>query len=378
MSDTANRALLPAGLADVLPPDAAYEAEVMEGLVATFGAHGYERVMPPLIEFEDNLLSGSGAALVHQTFRLMDPVSQRMLGVRADMTPQIARIAVTRLRHAPRPLRLSYAGPVLRVSGSPLRPERQFGQVGAELIGSESSRADAEVVLLAVEAVSRLGIGKLTVDLGAPALVSAVCAELGLDFEDESLKSALSHKDATAIAKIGGRAAALLGAILDAAGPAESALAVLDKLDLPAAAAETCRHLSDVVALVRARAPSLDLTVDAVEARGYEYHTGPVFTLFALGVRGELGCGGRYVTDKGGEPATGFTLFMDSLLRSLPRPQNRKRVFLPYDAPESDSARLRDEGWTTVAGLEDGADTIAEARRLGCSHVLSGGRIESI
>ena len=129
MNGKIHPALLPAGLRDTLPPDAGFEAEVTEGLMAAFAARGYERVKPPLIEFEENLISGSGAATAAQTFRLVDPVSQRMLGVRADMTLQIARIATTRLAELPRPLRLSYAGQVLRVVGSALRPERQFGQV---------------------------------------------------------------------------------------------------------------------------------------------------------------------------------------------------------------------------------------------------------
>src|SRR5690606_22782545 len=141
----AEKALLPAGLRDILPPDAAFEAAAVGRVMACFAAHGYEQVKPPLIEFEDGLLAGPGAALAAETFRLMDPVSQRMMGVRADMTLQVARIAASRLRNLPRPLRLSYAGQVLRVAGSQLRPERQFGQAGVELIGAASAAADAEV-----------------------------------------------------------------------------------------------------------------------------------------------------------------------------------------------------------------------------------------
>ncbi|MCH7887834.1 MAG: ATP phosphoribosyltransferase regulatory subunit, partial [Proteobacteria bacterium] len=110
MTDPANPALLPAGLRDVLPPDAEFEAGVVERLLATFAAFGYERVKPPLVEFEESLLAGVGAATASATFRLMDPASQRMMGVRADVTPQIARIATTRLKAAPRPLRLGYSG----------------------------------------------------------------------------------------------------------------------------------------------------------------------------------------------------------------------------------------------------------------------------
>src|SRR5512147_1936231 len=155
-NDNNHRGLLPAGLADLLPPDAAREARAVDAAIERFAAFGYERVKPPLVEFEESLLGGPGAALASQTFRLMDPVSQRMMGVRPDMTTQVARIATTRLAHRPRPLRLSYAGQVLRVRGSQLRPERQFGQVGAEIVGAAEAAADAEVVLMATAALAEL------------------------------------------------------------------------------------------------------------------------------------------------------------------------------------------------------------------------------
>ena len=139
-NDNDHRGLLPAGLADLLPPDAAREARAIDVAIERFAAFGYERVKPPLVEFEESLLGGPGAALAPQTFRLMDPVSQRMMGVRPDMTVQVARIAVTRLKHEPRPLRLSYGGNVIRVRGNALKPERQFAQVGTELIGVDTGR----------------------------------------------------------------------------------------------------------------------------------------------------------------------------------------------------------------------------------------------
>ena len=170
MSDPPTRALLPAGLRDGLPPDAAFEAGVAERLLASFAAYGYARVNPPLIEFEESLFAGAGAETAGMTFRLMDPASQRMMGVRADITPQIARIATTRLKDAPRPLRLSYCGDVLCIAGSQLRPERQFTQVGAELIGSAGLDTDIEVLNLALETLRqsdledfRLRVGHLGV-----------------------------------------------------------------------------------------------------------------------------------------------------------------------------------------------------------------------
>ena len=137
-----NPALLPAGLRDLLPAEAETEAASVEALMEVFASYGYQRVKPPLLEFEDSLLAGSGAAVAEQTFRLMDPVSQRMMGLRADTTPQVARIAATRLAHAPRPLRLSYAGQCLRVRGSPARagPADQPGWSRTDRLRQSGSR----------------------------------------------------------------------------------------------------------------------------------------------------------------------------------------------------------------------------------------------
>src|SRR5258708_27687075 len=144
--------MLPGGFFDLLPPEAEIEAAVTARLMGVLTAHGYERVKPPLVEFEETLLSEAGAAMASDTFRTMDPASHRMIGVRADMTPQVARIAATRLAHKPRPLRLSYAGQVLRVKGSQMRPERQIGQAGAELIGAGGPGGAIEVIAPAGEA----------------------------------------------------------------------------------------------------------------------------------------------------------------------------------------------------------------------------------
>jgi ATP phosphoribosyltransferase regulatory subunit len=380
MNEPLHPALLPLGLRDVLPPDAAAEAQVVARLMAVLASHGYERVKPPLAEFEDNLLSGAGAAMAKETFRLMDPISQRMIGLRADMTPQIARIATTRLRKAPRPLRLCYAGQVLRVKGGQLRPERQVGQVGAELIGSDEIAADVEAVALAAEALSAAGVAGLSADLSLPTLVPALCAALGLDAAaTEALRGALDHKDAAAVSTVGGRAAGLLSRLLAGAGAAKKALATLNALDLPEEAAAERARLAGVVERLTRVAPSLVLTIDPVENRGFEYHTGVSFTFFARGVRGELGRGGRYRTGNGGgEPATGFTLYTDTVLRAVPKPELPSRLYLPAGTDPAVGGRLREDGWVTVAGLIPVDDAAAEARRLGCSHRLEGEKIVAL
>jgi len=365
---------------DLLPPEAEIEAGVMAQLIATLTAHGYQRVKPPLVEFEETLFSGAGAAMATSTFRMMDPVSHRMIGVRADMTPQIARIAATRLGGAPRPLRLSYAGQVLRVKGSEIRPERQVGQVGAELIGAAGAAADVEAITVASAALGALGLSHLTVDITLPTLVPAIIEAYEMGEENEAeLRAALDHKDVAAVTALAGNASELLERLLLAAGPASATLAALERLKLPERASAERARLSAVFDELAAAAPELKVTVDPVENRGFEYHTGISFTFFAGGTTahgplGELGRGGRYdVGDPSApEPATGFTLYTDTILRALPEALAARRVLLPVGAKRAQADALRAAGWITVAGLSPVGDWRAEARRLDCSHVLEG------
>ncbi len=380
MNETPHPALLPAGLYDLLPPEAEIEAEVTARLMGVLAAHGYERVKPPLVEFEETLLLGAGAAMATDTFRTMDPMSHRMIGVRADMTPQVARIAATRLASRPRPLRLSYAGQVLRVRGSQMRPERQVGQVGAELIGAEGPAADVEAIAVAAEALSTVGVTHLSVDLTLPTLVPAIAGSYGIEGERWSaLRAALDRKDAAAVAGLAGEAGATLARLVAAAGAGDATRAALARLDLPEPARLERERLSVVLDGLAATAAGLKVTVDPVENRGFEYHSGISFTFFArvgpdLGPLGELGRGGRYQAGDlaAPEPATGFTLYTDTILRTLPPPPPRRRVLLPLGADRARARALRAEGWTTVAAMRSAADWAKEAVRLDCGYLLEG------
>ncbi len=368
-----NPALLPAGLRDLLPPEAETEAASVEAMMEVFAGHGYQRVKPPLLEFEDSLLAGSGAAVAEQTFRLMDPDSQRMMGLRADTTPQVARIATTRLSRVPRPLRLSYAGQCLRVRGSQLAPDRQIAQAGIELIGSDSPVADAEIVLVGAEALAAAGLSRMSFDLTLPTLVPALLEDAGLAGQDRAaLARALDRKDAVSVARRGGALAPTLTDLLFAAGSADRALAALEAASLPEPARDLADRLADTVAAIRARAPALRLTIDPVEFRGFRYHTGVALTIFAPGRHEELGRGGRYLCGET-EPATGLTLYPDAVLRACPGRKARPRLYFPVAADWREAAQFRRLGYATIAGLNGVGDSDAEARRLRCTHILRAG-----
>jgi len=382
--------LLPAGLMDLLPPAAEREAALVETLMAAFAAHGYERVKPPLLEFEDSLLAGSGAAVAEQTFRLMDPVSQRMMGLRADTTPQVARIAATRLGLQARPLRLGYAGQVLRVRGTQIAPERQLPQVGIELIGSAAAAADAEVAVVTAEALARAGVTGISLDISLPTMAAELFRVAGLTPEAleargvkpkaardmvAALRLGIDRKDPVAVLTIAGRAAPLavdladlLPRLLRAAGPADAALAALAGMPLPDAARAIADNAVAVIAAIRQRDPDLRITLDPMEFRGFHYHTGVAFTVFGPGASGELGRGGRY-RSLNDEPATGMSLYPDAVQRAAPAPPAMPRVFVPDGVPEATVAALRGQGFATVRAL-----SLADApAALRCTHVLRDG-----
>jgi len=376
---------LPAGMQDGLPPEAALEAKTAELLISQFDGWGYARVKPPLMEFEENLLLGTGQAVAGQAFRVQDPVSQRMLALRPDMTLQVARIAQSRLSNSPRPLRLAYSGQVARVQSSQLRPERQFGQVGVELIGATGPAADVEVVLMSAQALEAAGIENLSIDLGLPTLCAAVTKDLDLDETTQAtLKTALDRKDASGVQglsqSLGADVTQTLIAMLAALGPANEAIIKLNAIDLPQNAAEQRAHLSAVIDGITKARPDLIVTLDPVEGRGFEYHSGVTFAVFAKNVMGELGRGGRYEAGSNGtsEAATGLTLFMDTVMKAVPLGDVPDCVFLPFGTEADLARKLRNEGWRTLAGLKHSDNARQTAEQLGCSHVLESGTVNKL
>lgn len=315
------KSLLPPGFYDVLPPLAETQARVVETLMAHFGGQGYQRVEAPLMEFEETLLSGPGAALTSSTFRTMDPISQRMLGLRTDHTLQIGRIAASRLADAPRPLRLSYAGPV--VSAANGFGARQRMQVGVELIGSLEAESDAEVILLAVTGLKALGLTDISIDLLLPTLMPAIAEAAGLDVAARNaLHQALDRKDEAAVAALGkGKTYDTALQLLRAGGAPSSAMKALESVSLPEKAAADRERLQKVLALLAKNFPAR-LTVDFVETRCFEYQTGLSFSVFSKKAEGVLARGGRYRTQSN-EPSTGFTFYAETLAPLMPEESRR-------------------------------------------------------
>ncbi len=371
-----NSTLLPTGLRDVLPPEAEREARLIETIMDCFASHGYQRVESPLLEFEETLFAGSGSATTEQVFRLMDPDSQRMMGVRADITPQIGRIAESRLVGTPRPLRLTYSGQCLRVRGSHLQPERQISQAGIELIGDDLAEADAEIILTSAAALAAVGLQGISFDLTVPSLVLSLMERVAPE-RRSALSRALDRKDSAAVERDAGVLAELFIKLLDATGPVERSIEALLSIDLPGSAKQHAIRLAETVAVIKAKNPDLLLTIDPIEFRGYQYHTGVCMTVFAPGRQAELGRGGRYLSGKS-EPATGITLYADTIARVAPAPRMRPRIYLPHGTTPMGADFCRQRGFATVAGLTPNVSPSQEAVRLNCTHIYQNGEIATI
>ena len=366
MTDPITQGLLPEGLRDRLPPQAEAAANLLRRLLDTVAAHGYERVQPPLAEFEDSLLGRLGSAKRKDLLRFLDPVSGATLALRHDMTGQVGRIAATRLRHLARPLRLSYGGPVLRMRGDQLDPSRERLQTGAELIGMDSVAAVSEVLALAVEALTAIGLTGLTVDITLPEFVGALAAgPWPLDpGQLTAVQMCLDAKDVAALRALG---AGRYDVLIAAAGPAPAALARLRALGFDGEAATHLERAAEIIAALGHVATTLDPT----ERHGFEYQSWVGFSIFADGIRGEVGRGGSYSVvhpDGHEEPAVGFSLYVDGLVDAGFGEVKHRRILLPLGTPPAAAVQLRNEGWATVPALAANADPVA----FRCTHLWDG------
>ncbi len=369
-------ALLPRGFVDLLPPFAQIEADAVQTLMAKFASFGYQRIKPPLLEFEDSLLAkGVGEHLAQNTFRVMDPLSRRMLGVRSDSTAQISRIA-SRMINEPRPLRLTYANDILRMHGSQIRTERQFTQVGCEFIGNDDCiQSDVEICVLSIIGLKSLGITDITLDLTIPNFVADL---LSCSDNAVAINKAVAQRDVDSLMSLDCSKAEIIAKVIASSGDFDAALSVLSNLDLPDSLSANVMHLKEIcsginVALSDLLIEDVSLTIDAIEQNGFEYHKNLGFTLFSNGSRGELGGGGCYDVHFGDNNVTatakGFTLYMDSIIKNIVNPEEASKIFISIDQPWNVISKLQDQGWIVVRGV------IGDDKPISCTHIYKDNEI---
>ena len=349
--------LLPDHLADVLPSEARHIEELRRLALDGARRFGYELVMPPLLEHLESLLTGTGSSLELQTFKLVDQLSGRSLGLRADTTPQAARIDA-HLLNRPGVTRLCYCGPVLHTRPDGPYATREPLQFGAELFGHGGLEADLEVLQLALNVLAQTEVGQVSVDLGDARIVRALLAEVSLDTaQRQSIHQALAAKDISSLQRLVASLPANVGQALLQLPALYGDVAVLTQgQQVLAAWPQAVQALQQLQWL----ASHLDVpvTVDLADLRGYAYYSGARFAIYVPGASDALVRGGRY--DEVGavfgrkRPAVGFSLDLKSLVAVVPRRPLRAAIRAPWgEAPELRQAitALRERGETVVCVL---------------------------
>jgi ATP phosphoribosyltransferase regulatory subunit len=321
------RWLLPEGIDEVAPEDAARLEQLRRELIDRLQAWGYQLVTPPLVEYLDALLTGPAKMLELQTFKLIDEMSGRLLGIRADMTPQVARIAAHKLRNKQEVLRLCYIGNVLKTLPVCQGTSRNPTQLGAEIYGHSGAESDMEILQLMIEALSIIGFdNKIVLDIGHVGIFRGLAEHACLTSEQEqALFVAMQRKALPEIGQLLSQytldpeshdmllALAELNGGIDVLTKARAAL-----IKAPESVLSALETLQTILTMSGKRMPQVAINFDLAELRGYDYHTGMVFAAYQSGSAHALAMGGRY--DGIGEdfghsqPATGFSLDLKEMV----------------------------------------------------------------
>lgn len=376
--------LLPDGIEELLPDDAKQLESLRRNLLDLFSCWGYELVIPPFIDYLDSLLTGSGRDLDLQTFKLTDQLSGEMLGIRSDMTPQVARIDARNLKREC-PTRLCYAGTILHTRGDPLEKTRSPMQIGAEIYGHAGKESDLEVIRLMLEMLAQSGLLNVHLDLGHVGIYRALSKQAGLtETQETDMFDVLQRKanpelrELLATLNVHEQMKAMLLSLPDLNGD----LKVLERAQKIFASADVAvKHaLADLKCIAEKLSgefPSLPISFDLAELRGYHYHTGMVFAAFVPGVGREIARGGRY--DNIGavfgraRPATGFSADL-KLLAGLSKATLATELKSIISAPFFEDPALQQK----ISELRAAGQTVLQllpgqsggARELGCTAVL--------
>jgi ATP phosphoribosyltransferase regulatory subunit len=391
---TIDRWLLPEGIDEALPEQAEALEKMRRSILDLYHSWGYELVMPPFIEYLESLLTGTGHDMDLQTFKLTDQLSGRMMGVRADMTPQVARIDAHRLKRDV-PTRLCYLGTVLNTRPDGFAGTRSPLQVGAEIYGHDGMGSDIEVLSLMLETLRITGVSAVHIDLGHVGIFRILAEQAGLSEEQErTLFDMLQRKAATEIANfvagldVNTTLRECLSELASLNGGLDTLERAHDLMDSVEGLKSLIDDLHSFAEEISKLYPEIAVNLDLAELRGYAYHTGIVFAAYAPNQGKEIALGGRYdgIGQVFGQsrPATGFSTDLKTLL-SLSDAQlstAETKIFAPSEDDEALSAvisSLRKEGQRVIRALKG---QTADALAMGCKQQLvkrdDGWQLESL
>lgn len=368
--------LLPEYIEDVLPAEAARIESLRRELLDLFKVHGYQYIIPPTLEYLESLITGTGHDLDLATFKVVDQLTGRLMGIRADMTPQAARIDAHMLNHQG-VSRLCYAGTVLRTKPDGLARTREPLQLGAELFGHAGIESDIEIHRLMIKALQALGLKELHIDFSHVAIFEALVKAGNISANlEQDLYNALQSKDKASVASLAHDLDTNIKKALIDLTDLNGDVTVLQKAALQLPKIDTIAKALADLSSVAAQLSDLNVQVsfDLSELRGYHYHSGIVFAAYAKGYTGPIALGGRY--DEVGlvfgraRPATGFSLDLRGAVTALAPATSAKAILAPANDDKAllgAIEALRAQGQIVIHALPNSAIDMAE---LNCDKQL--------
>jgi len=333
--------LLPEGFRDDVTNQAAVEHKYKNIIINLFQSNGYELVKTPLIEYTENFTSPN-------SFQIQVNENQKNLSLRDDITMQISRLSNSRLLKKHRPLKLCYYGEVVRDQVSILRPERQFLQIGAECIGENSYFADVEMIELACKSLVLVGIKNISIELSSKIFLDSLFKNINNLKNINKIKSLIKKKDINnSLKHIDASDHQYLKDIFDCTGSFLSVKKNLDRLKINKINIKEIEDLNNIYNKISKSYPEIDFILDLTDNEDKNYHNSIRFTFFSKNIRGEIASGGRYLSNKGKivENATGFTCYMDTIVKSSSNIEKIDKIMIPFDTSEKDKANLIDKNF---------------------------------
>ena len=365
--------LLPEGFKVLLPEEAHREESITRLILDLFFQNGYLLVKTPMIEYEDNISQNTLKSSHNQSFLLIEPETKKILVLRSDITPQLAKLAGTKLKHLPRPLRFAYSGEVIRNSKDNYKTEKQLKQIGVELIGGPQDNSMIEILDIAITGLQSIKIKNITIDFSLPSIFRIIDKKFNLKSRsNENIKKALENKDTSIIKD---KKYNYINGLILMAGTLEEALKVYKNFVFPKKIDELLKNFFKFITVIKKNNKDLSITVDMTEGNSFLEYFNFGFKIYNKENAKHIAVGGDYKSNNN-EVGLGMTFLVSKLLESTTY-EYREKIYVPYDI-EHKKIKFK-KSFIIIKELYANKNILKEAKKQNCNYILyKNGRLKKV
>ena len=365
--------LLPEGFKVLLPEEAHKEEIISRSILDLFIQNGYLLVKTPMMEYEDNISQNTLKSLDNESFLLIEPETKKILVLRSDITPQIAKLAGTKLKHLPRPLRFTYSGEVIRNSKNNYKTEKQLKQIGVELIGGPQDKSMIEILNIAIIVLKKINIKNITIDFSLPSIFRIIDKSFNLKSKSSrNIKKAIKNKDPGIILD---KKYNYINGLILMAGTIEESLKVYKKFVFPKKIDELLKKFFEFITIIKNNNKNLSITVDMTEGNSFLEYFNFGFKIYNKENAKHIAIGGDYKS-KNNEIGMGMTFLVSQLLEST-KFKNKEKVYVPFNV-QHNKIKLK-KSLIIIKELYAKKNILKEAKKQSCSYILNkNGRLKKV